>query len=186
MLVAVLFLLALGGVVLAVAVLALRRQIVRGRVQLFPAAPEPKWRPGHGEKAPIISVPATSGEILTIGGALRNPQFVLLVFVEAGSPQCEAAVNHAVDLCRVNRARLILVGSGVLAEYGSSMPPQHASDAAFIISDIVREDFRMGAVPSAVLLDAHGFIVARGALKNRDHLAQVLAHVSPPAASAQA
>lgn len=45
MLVAVLFLLALGGVVLAVAVLALRRQIVRGRVQLFPAEPEPKWRP---------------------------------------------------------------------------------------------------------------------------------------------
>lgn len=178
MLVVVLFLLALGGVLLVVAVLALRRQVRTVRLAMAPVTKLKGWIEGDAEKAPLASVPSLTGAILTIGGATRDPRFMLLLFVEPKSSLCDTVVDDAMELCRKNKVRLLLVGrGGDLDEYRELVRRKRLRQDDLVLSDALLEDFLIGPVPSAALLDTKGYLVARGTVQLREHLENLLSAV---------
>ncbi|HWK40839.1 MAG TPA: hypothetical protein VNR60_02815 [Croceibacterium sp.] len=174
MLAALLFLLAFGGVLLVVTACALHRQVRTARRAMAPVAGSRGPEFMEGEKAPRVSAPSLGGNILTIGGATRDPRFMLLLFVEPGSKLCESVVGDAVDLCRRRSVRLLLVGEGDSGGYDSLVLQKRIDHDDLILSNSLREDFLIGPVPSAALLNPDGYLVARGTVQHRDHLDALL------------
>ena len=175
MLVALLFLLVLGFVLLVVAALAMRRQLRLGRESLAPVQGRSDGaRLGNSDVAPIISVASLSGDVLTIGGASRDTRPQLLVFVEAGSAICDAVVADAVDLCRGTGVRLLLLGEGMSSDYAGLLERFSPRQPDFILNAGLGEDFQLGPVPSAVLIDGRGKIVERGTVQRREQLKMLL------------
>lgn len=178
MLVALLFLLALGIVLLAVAALAMRRQLRLGREALAPVRGASQVvTPRDADLAPIISAASLSGDVLTIGGASRDASPQLLIFIEARSALCDAVVGDAVDLCRGTRVRLVLLGEGPRNDYAGLLERYSLREADFILNAGLGEDFQLGPVPSAVLIDGRGQIVARGTVQRREQLKLLLQSV---------
>lgn len=175
MLVALLFLLALGFVLLAVAALAMRRQLRLGREALAPVR-RPLHPPAlrNSDPAPIVSAASLSGDVLTIGGASRGARPQLLIFIESGSPLCDAVVADAVDLCRGSGIRLMIVGDGHRDDYAGLLEQHSLRAVDFILNAGLGEDFQIGPVPSAVLIDGRGQIVARGTVQRREQLTMLL------------
>lgn len=162
---------------LAVAVAALRRQIRAAKLTMLPLAAVPPSGSSELEKAPLVSAPSLGSGTLTIGGASRDARFVLLVFVEPGSPLSEDVTRAAIELCQAAGVRLLLIG-----EEGS-LEPAPATDAGHverILSGALRDDFRVGPGPSAALLDAQGYLVARGTVQHRQNLEALLSSFRTP------
>lgn len=175
MLVALLFLLALGIVLLAVAALAMQRQLRLGREALAPVRSHSHAAaPRNSDPAPIVSAASLAGDVVTIGGASRDTRPQLLIFVEAGSPLCDAVVGDAVDLCRGTGVRLLLLGEGRRDDYAGLLERYSLRAADFILNAGLGEDFRIGPVPSAVLIDGRGQLVARGTVQRREQLNMLL------------
>lgn len=175
MLVALLFLLALGFVLLAVAALAMRRQLRLGREALAPVGGQSQaLMPRDADLAPIISAASLSGDVLTIGGTTRDARPQLLIFIEGRSALCDAVVGDAVDLCRGTRIRLTVLGDGAHEDYTGLLERYSLKGADFILNAGMGEDFQIGPVPSAVLIDGRGQIVARGTVQRREQLKMLL------------
>ncbi|WP_443478654.1 hypothetical protein ACLIMP_17325 [Novosphingobium aerophilum] len=185
MLVALLFLFGLGVILLAVAVLAMRRQLRLTRQSLTPVdrislAGDARER----ETAPIVSAPAVSGETLTIGGLSRDPRLLLLLFIEADSALCETVVRDAVELCADAEVRLLLLGDGQREDYAALIARSGLGADDIILDAAVGEDFHIGPVPSAALIDPNGHLLARGTVQRREQLEALLAAVGQGAAPA--
>lgn len=175
MLIALLFLLAVGIVLLLVAVLATRRQLCLGRKALLPV--ELTFRSSMDARlreAPIVSVPAMTGEFLTIGGASRDPRPLLLLFIEHRSALSAAVVRDAVVLTGQADARLLVVGDGEVVDYHEILSETGIDRSDLILDPVIREDFLIGMLPSAVLVDACGMIRARGTVQRSSQLEAVL------------
>ncbi|HUD28969.1 MAG TPA: hypothetical protein VMQ93_08870 [Novosphingobium sp.] len=180
MLTALSFLFGLGVILLAVAVLAMRRQLRITRRSLTPVGPVPARDDTRDrEPAPIVSVPAISGETLTIGGLSRDPRLLLLLFVEPGSDLCDAVVRDAVALCAEAGVRLLLLGEGDAADYAALMTRNGLGAHDIILDAAAGEDFQIGPLPSAALIDADGHLLARGTVQRREQLEVLLAAVRP-------
>jgi methylamine dehydrogenase accessory protein MauD len=182
MLIALSFLFGLGVILLAVAVLAVRRQLRITRRSLTPLDRLPVSEvTGERESAPIVSAPAISGETLTIGGLSRDPRLLLLLFVEPGSHLCDAMVREAVELCADVDVRLLLLGEGDAEDYAALMTSHGLGADDIILDAAAGEDFQVGPVPSAALIDASGQLLARGTVQRREQLEALLAAVGPEA-----
>lgn len=178
MLVALLFVLGLGTVLLAVAALAMRRQLQSGRAALAPLGSVPTvGGESTCEPAPIVSAMNLAGEILTIGGSGRNAQPQLLVFVEAQSPLCEAVVADAWELCRNFRVRLLILGEGRSDDFAELVQRHSLPKSDVILNAALGEDFQIGPVPSAALVGGCGRILSRGTVQRREQLEKLLKSV---------
>jgi hypothetical protein len=179
MLIALLFLFAVGMVLLVVAVLATRRQLRLGRQALAPVTGlVPAGPPFPAERAPIISVPSLAGETLTIGGISRDPRFLLLIFIEAYSSLCETIVKEAGELCARLDVRLLLLGDGQSEDYADLLVRHRVPSSAFILNAALGEEFLIGALPSAALINPQGEMVARGTVQRREQLETLLLSVN--------
>lgn len=177
MLGAVLFLLMLGAMLLVVAVFALRRQVRMTRLAMTPVSEVRGWVAGDAEKAPIVSAPSLAKETLTIGGATRDRRFLLLVFVEPQSALCESLIGAALELCRERDVRLVLAGDGDSAGYETLLRRKKMQPGDFVLSGALKDVFLIGPIPSVVLLDADGHLMARGAVQHREHLEGLLSSI---------
>ncbi|MEW9856243.1 hypothetical protein [Novosphingobium sp. M1R2S20] len=175
MLIALLFLMGVGTALLIVAVLATRRQMYLDRRALAPVDRFAQASGDEGaEPAPILSVPALDGAVLTIGGATRDRRFQLLLFIEAKSALCDFVVGQAVELCHACDVRLLLFGEGQVQDYAELLA-RHAINAHdFVLNGSVGEDYLIGPLPSAALLDGLGNIIARGTVQRREQLEMLL------------
>ncbi|MDE8653593.1 methylamine utilization protein MauD [Novosphingobium album (ex Liu et al. 2023)] len=181
MLVPLLFLLGLCVILLVVAVLALRRQLRLARQAMAPVGtPRPGGGPHPAEPAPIVSAPSLAGETLTIGGVSREPRPLLLVFIEAGCGLCETVIGDAVDLCRRADVRLLFLGDGRTEDYAGLIRRNGLKESHFILSGAIGDDFLIGPVPAAALIDADGQLVARGTVQRREQLEALLAREAGP------
>lgn len=175
MLIALLFLLAVGIVLLTVAVLATRRQLRVGREALAPVGRMAlAGGPGRWAPAPIVSVPSLAGDTVTIGGVSRDPRCLLLLFIDTQSALCDAIVQEAVDLCRRADVRLLLLGDGAHDDYAELLARHRLGTADFVLNSALGEDFQIGPLPSAALINARGDIVARGTVQRREQLEALL------------
>ncbi len=183
MLIALSFLFGLGVILLAVAVLATQRQLRIARQSLFPVGRVPMNEGARDwEPAPIVSAPSISGATLTIGGTSRDPRLLLLLFVGTGSDLCDAAVRDAVELCSRAGMRLLLLGDGDGRDYADLMARNGLAADDIVLVAAASEDFQLGPVPSAALIDASGHLLARGTVQRREQLQALLAAIGPQAA----
>ena len=182
MLIAMLFLLAVGFVLLLVAVLATRRQLWLGRQALAPVGSvTPAAGCGRGEPAPIVSLPSLAGDTLTIGGISRDPRPLLLLFIDAHSALCDPVVREAVDLCRDADVRLLLLGDGRSEDYADLLLRHRVAPGDFLLNSALGEDYQIGPLPSAALVSARGELISRGTVQRREQLDLLLCSVSAEA-----
>ena len=175
MMVVLLFLSTVGIVLLVVAALAIRRQLRQARDTMVPFDRIVLPKPGRDSViSPIISAPTVAGGTVTIGGIGRDSHLMLLLFIEAGAPLCEAVAGDAVELCSAMRVRLVLVGKGRPADYAGLLGDCGLSGDDLVLNPHMDDEFKVGPLPFGALIDAEGRILARGMVQRRAQLQTVL------------
>jgi hypothetical protein len=90
-------------------------------------------------------------------------------------------VREAVELCADVDVRLLLLGEGDAEDYAALMTSHGLGADDIILDAAAGEDFQVGPVPSAALIDASGQLLARGTVQRREQLEALLAAVGPEA-----
>ena len=175
MLIASLFLLWMVVILLVVAVVALSRQLRAMQDSAGPAVT--RAMPAvPGRAAPVVSAPTLAGEMLTIGGPSADGRAQLLLFIAPGCGVSRSAVRDALALTDRKALRLLFLGEGRAEDYADMLRQHRIRDTDVILNAQVGADFRIGARPSAALIDAGGRLLARGPVDGRAQFDALLAH----------
>lgn len=185
MLVASTFLLWLVVAILVVAVLALARQIGVLHERIAPmGALVTDGGPKAGELAPFVSAPTLDGAVRTVGGP-GGGQPTLLLFVAPDCPICKKIIPIAMVLAKAEGLKLALVGDAAEAELEAMATRFRVQRSDFLVSAQLGLAYRIGKLPSAVLISPEGQIVARGLVNSREHLESLIVAGETGFASAQ-
>jgi len=161
--------------VLALAVFALARQIGVLYERIAPVGALAMGQgPQSGQAAPVVRAHLLTGEAVFIGMPRANGRPQLLFFVSPTCPICKQLLPTARLFAHDEGIDLLLVGDGDLAQYRSMARSYKIRDDEMIISGDVGRAFHIGKLPSAVLLDARGVIVAQGLVNSREHLESLI------------
>ncbi len=175
MLIASTFLLWLIVAILVVAVLALARQIAVLHERIAPmGALVTDGGPKAGEPAPFVSAPALDGSVRTVGGSGGGGMPTLLLFVAPDCPICKKIIPIAMVLAKAEGLKLALVGGATEAELEEMAARFRVQRGDFLVSAQLGLAYRIGKLPSAVLIGADGRIVARGLVNSREHLESLI------------
>lgn len=158
---------------LALVVLALVRQVGILHQRIAPAGAltiSQGVRPGDFVRP--LSLETLDGAAITVGGENAGGRSTLLVFVAPDCPVCAELVPAIRAIARQEAAWL----SVVLASDGNS--PQHAefrqrkglAELPYVVSMELGMRFQVGKLPTAVLLDESGKLIAQGLTNSREHL----------------
>jgi methylamine dehydrogenase accessory protein MauD len=164
--------------VLAVAVLALARQVGILHERLAPlGALAIGHGPQPGEAAPRIVARTLDDSVLNIGGALQAGGMQLLFFVAPTCPMCKTLLPTAQAFAQDEGLDLILVGDGDGEEHRQMAARFGVSLQRFVNGPEVGRAFRVGKLPYAVLISELGIVIAQGLVNSREHLESlVVAH----------
>lgn len=193
MLVASTFLLWLVVAILAVAVLALARQIAALHERVAPLGTlVTNGAPRAREVAPFVSTPTLDGSVRTVGGAggglgggLGGRLPTLLLFVAPDCPVCRKIIPIAMVLAKAEGLKLALVSNAAEAELEEMAKRFHVERQDFLVSGQLGLAYRIGKLPSAVLVSADGHIVARGLVNSRERLESLIFAGHPNVSPAQ-
>lgn len=163
------FLLWMVVLLLAVAMLALHRQV--GFLRHERGAPSP----GGTAIVPLISAPTLAGDTLTIGGASRDGRALLLLFLRTECVASAQALRAASALCEPARVRLIVLGEGDRAAYGELTRPYHIRDADIVLHIGIGAEIGVRHWPAAVLTTGDGAMLGKDGVHRRDQLESLLA-----------
>ena len=158
-------------VVLAVAVLALARQVGVLHERIAPVGALALGRgPQTGESAPRLTVRTFAGGAVEIGGPLPEGPLRLLFFVSPTCPICKSLRPTVKVFAQSERLDLLLIGDGD-EDQQRQMVERHAIDPErFANAPEVGRAFQVAKLPYAVLISAAGVIVAQGLVNSREHL----------------
>jgi methylamine dehydrogenase accessory protein MauD len=164
--------------VLAVAVLALARQVGVLHERIAPVGALAMGRgPQPGEAAPKIAARTLADTILNIGGPLPAGTLQLLFFVAPTCPVCKTLLPTAKAFAETEALDLILVGDGDADEHRQMATRFGIATSRFVLGSEVGRAFQVGKLPYAVLISELGIIVAQGLVNSREHLESlVVAH----------
>jgi methylamine dehydrogenase accessory protein MauD len=176
-LIASLFLLWIIVILLAVAVVALARQV--RLLQDRGGAAAARGLPMTAGAAPVVSAPTLAGDMLTIGGPSADGRAMLLLFIRPGCAASRSAIRDALALTDRKQLRLLFLGEGRAEDYGDLLRQHRIRDTDIILNADVLGDYRAGDRPSAALIDARGRLLARGVVEAREQLDALLVHVQP-------
>ncbi len=157
--------------VLAVAVLALARQVGVLHERIAPVGALALGRgPQTGESAPRLTVRTLAGGTVEIGGPLPEGPLRLLFFVSPTCPICKSLLPTVKVFAQSERLDLLLVGDGD-EDQQRQMAQRHAIELErFANAPEVGRAFQVAKLPYAVLISAAGVIVAQGLVNSREHL----------------
>jgi methylamine dehydrogenase accessory protein MauD len=157
-------------IALAVAVIALARQIGVLHGRLAPAgALMTNAGPKVGETVPRKTFQSLDGTPALVGGTRERPQ--LLLFVSPTCPICRTLVPTARSLARSERLDLVFASDGGdPAAHAAYVEKQGIGDHPYVISTELGLTFEVGKLPYAVLLDARGVLRSKGLVNSREHL----------------
>ncbi|MGB6487244.1 MAG: hypothetical protein WBE91_10215 [Steroidobacteraceae bacterium] len=158
-------------IVLAVAVLALARQVGVLHERIAPVGALALGRgPQTGESAPRLTVRTLAGGTVEIGGPLPEGPLRLLFFVSPTCPICKSLLPTVKVFAQSERLDLLLIGDGD-EEQQRQMAQRHAIELeGFANAPEVGRAFQVAKLPYAVLISAAGVIVAQGLVNSREHL----------------
>mgnify|MGYP003109499533 CR=1 FL=1 len=161
--------------VLSLAVLALARQLGVLYERIAPVgALAVSQGPQPGQASPVIHAKLLTGETFSVGLPRENGRPLLLFFVSPTCPICRQLLPTARVFAEDEGLDLLLVGDGDLSQYQAMAKSYKVRDDELILSADVGRAFQIGKLPSAVLLDPRGVVVAQGLVNNREHLESLI------------
>lgn len=165
---------------LAVAVLALARQVGILHERIAPVGALTIGRgPQPGEAAPRLAAATLADSVIDIGGALPAGTMQLLFFVAPTCPVCKTLLPTARAFAENEGFELVLVGDGDPDEHRKMARRFGIPLERFVVSAEVGRAFHVGKLPYAVLTSELGIVVAQGLVNTREHLESlVVAHES--------
>lgn len=158
-------------IALAVAVLALARQVGVLHERIAPVGALALGRgPQTGEAAPRLTVRTLAGSSLEIGGPLPGRALRLLFFVAPTCPICKSLLPTVKAFADSEKLDLLLIGDGELDQQRQmaqrfAVPPERFADAPE-----AGRAFQVAKLPYAVLVNELGVIAAQGLVNSREHL----------------
>jgi methylamine dehydrogenase accessory protein MauD len=162
-------------IVLAVAVLALARQVGVLHERIAPVGALAISRgPQPGEAAPRISTETLAGGSLAIGGQQQPGRMQLLFFVAPTCPVCKNLLPTAKRFAETESLDLILIGDGDAEEHRQMARRYEVDQTKFVNSSEIGRAFHVGKLPHAVLVSELGIIVAQGLVNTREHLESLM------------
>ncbi len=164
-------------VILAVAVLALARQVGVLHERVAPlGAMTTATAIEVGDPAPQFDLLDIEGRKVHLGGRRSDGRGQLLLFVSPVCPMCKKLMGAVRSFARSERqaVELVLVGDGDRESHRAMAREHGVQDLPFVISPIVGMQLGIGKLPHAVLLDAEGIVRAKGIVNSREHLESLL------------
>jgi methylamine dehydrogenase accessory protein MauD len=158
-------------IVLAVAVLALARQVGVLHERIAPVGALALGRgPQTGESAPRLTVRTLAGGTVEIGGPVPDGPLRLLFFVSPTCPICKSLLPTVKVFAQSERLDLLLVGDGDEDQQRQMAQRQSIELERFANAPEVGRAFQVAKLPYAVLISAAGVIAAQGLVNSREHL----------------
>lgn len=158
--------------VLGVAVLALARQVGVLHERVAPmGALVMDAGPKVGETAPAFTLKALGGETVHLG-AEGMRRATLLFFMSPTCPVCRKLLPVLKTMRASERGRtdIVLASDGDMTEHLAYRQKQGLEQFPYVLSTELGMTFRIGKLPYAVLLDAHGTVRAKGLVNSREQL----------------
>ncbi|MFP8874085.1 MAG: methylamine dehydrogenase accessory protein MauD [Myxococcota bacterium] len=160
-------------VALGVVVLALLRQVGILHDRIAPAgALVGSEEPRVGERGPILDLEDWSGHPVRVGGDENDGASTLLFFLSPTCPVCKELLPVVRRLRGEDGAglRVVLASDGAREEHLEFVERERLEEATYVLSGVLGRSYQVGRLPYAVLLDAAGFVRARGLVNSREHL----------------
>jgi len=173
-------------IALGICVLALSRQIGILYERVAPmGALMMDSGPKVGELAPSVDVTTWEGRSLTVGG--NSAKSTLLFFVSPTCPVCKKLlpIMRSV-LGRENRwLNIVLASDGDRTEHVDFHAKQQLADFPYVLSQPLGMTYKISKLPYCVLLDAKGFVRAKGLVNSREQIESLLTAYESGVASVQ-
>jgi methylamine dehydrogenase accessory protein MauD len=159
-------------IVLAVAVLALARQIGVLHERLQPVGALQISRGlNTGEAAPTVKVTDLQGRERTLGEAHARGLDTLVVFVSPTCPVCKSLLPALRSIRRREKnLEVVLASDGARLEHADFVAAEGLDDFPYVLSEPLGIAFGAGRLPHAVLIDGGGIVRANGLVNSREHL----------------
>lgn len=173
-------------IALGICVLALSRQIGILYERVAPmGALMMDHGPKVGELAPPVEVTTWEGQGLTIGTATAKS--TLLFFVSPTCPVCKKLLPIIRSVqSRENRwLNVILVSDGDRPEHATFREKHQLGDFPYVLSQPLGMAYKISKLPYCVLLDANGFVRAKGLVNSREQVESLMTAYESGIASVQ-
>jgi methylamine dehydrogenase accessory protein MauD len=173
-------------VALGICVLALSRQIGILYERVAPmGALMMDHGPKVGELAPPVEVTTWEGQGLTIGTATAKS--TLLFFVSPTCPVCKKLLPIIRSVqSRENRwLNVILASDGDRPEHATFREKHQLGDFPYVLSQPLGMAYKISKLPYCVLLDANGFVRAKGLVNSREQVESLMTAYESGIASVQ-
>lgn len=175
MLIASTFLLWIVVAVLAIAVLALVRQIGVIHQRIAPIdALLTDTGPRVGDMVPHVHATTLDGKVLAIGPGLMGCRTTLLMFVAPDCPVCKTIMPLAKGVAVSKDLDLVFIGDGEDGEIRALVDRYRLNDYPFANSAKVALAFHIAKLPYGVMIGPDGVIAAKGLVSTREHLEDLL------------
>lgn len=162
-------------IALALAVLALARQVGVLHERIAPVGALALGRgPQTGEAAPQLTVRTLADTSAEIGGAAPGGALRLLFFVSPTCPICKSLLPTVKSFADSEALDLLLIGDGELDQQ-RQMAQRHALPLErFANAPEAGRAFQVAKLPYAVLVNEAGIIAAQGLVNSREHLESLM------------
>jgi len=173
-------------IALGICVLALSRQIGILYERVAPmGALMMDHGPKVGELAPPVEVTTWEGQGLSIGTATAKS--TLLFFVSPTCPVCKKLLPIIRSVqSRENRwLNVILASDGDRPEHATFREKHQLGDFTYVLSQPLGMAYKISKLPYCVLLDANGFVRAKGLVNSREQVESLMTAYESGIASVQ-
>lgn len=158
-------------IALAVAVLALARQVGVLHERIAPVGALALGRgPQTGEAAPRLTVHSLAGSSVEIGGLAPGAALRLLFFVSPTCPICKSLLPTVKAFAASEGLDLLLIGDGEFEEQRQMAQRFAIAPERFADAPEAGRAFQVAKLPYAVLVNELGIIAAQGLVNSREHL----------------
>ncbi|HLO62058.1 MAG TPA: methylamine dehydrogenase accessory protein MauD [Azonexus sp.] len=173
-------------VALGICVLALSRQIGILYERVAPmGALMMDHGPKVGELAPPVDVTTWEGQGLTIGTATAKS--TLLFFVSPTCPVCKKLlpIIRSVQQRENRWLNVVLASDGDRPEHATFREKHQLADFPYVLSQPLGMAYKISKLPYCVLLDANGFVRAKGLVNSREQVESLMTAYESGIASVQ-
>lgn len=171
---------------LGICVLALSRQIGILYERVAPmGALMMDSGPKVGELAPPVEVSAWDGRALTIGTA--SAKSTLLFFLSPTCPVCKKLlpIIRSVQAREGRWLDVVLASDGERPEHATFRDKYALGDFTYVLSQPLGMTYKISKLPYCILLDANGFVRAKGLVNSREQVESLLTAYETGTASVQ-
>lgn len=173
-------------VALGVCVLALSRQIGILYERVAPmGALMMDHGPKVGELAPPVVVNTWEGQTLTIGAAAEKS--TLLFFLSPTCPVCKKLlpIIRSVQAREGRWLNVVLASDGERPEHAAFRDKYGLGDFPYVLSQPLGMTYKIAKLPYCILLDAKGFVRAKGLVNSREQVESLMTAYESGIASVQ-